>query len=312
MLRRRADLHDRLALGPRPSATHVGAWRPADRDHGPARLPLGRAVRSLELKPERDFVRSEFYNEVVRPNGDFHGVVALVRQTTDRTAATSPSAGSWARRTLPTATSRHFRRSCPTLPARWSSAGRWAAPIRGSDDLRFDDAMAVFDRIDLGLILCDAEGRPAYLNRRADALVARPPTGSPARAGRHLPRCCREETTPAASVRRPWLRRPARLVPASTPRPAPHSRDPDADRRPIPTRTPCCIRPVIAAEESKKRDLARAPPDRDDVRSSVQVLQEFYVQATRASRPDPLPHDIAVGLIRTWPASRSRRTPSRS
>jgi predicted nucleic acid-binding protein len=33
---------------------------------------------------------------------------------------------------------------------------------------------------------------------------------------------------------------------------------------------------------------------------SVQVLQEFYVQATRPTRPDPLPHAIAAGLIRTW------------
>src|SRR6202040_3643650 len=33
---------------------------------------------------------------------------------------------------------------------------------------------------------------------------------------------------------------------------------------------------------------------------STQVLQEFYVQATRPTRPDPLPHDIAAGLIVTW------------
>jgi len=33
---------------------------------------------------------------------------------------------------------------------------------------------------------------------------------------------------------------------------------------------------------------------------SVQVLQEFFVQATRASRADALPHDIAVSLIATW------------
>ena len=32
----------------------------------------------------------------------------------------------------------------------------------------------------------------------------------------------------------------------------------------------------------------------------MQVLQEFYVQATRPTRPDPLSHDIAAGLIRTW------------
>ena len=55
-----------------------------------------------------------------------------------------------------------------------------------------------------------------------------------------------------------------------------------------------------AADETKKRDRALDLMDRDDCVLSVQVLQEFYVQATRASRPDPLPHDIAVGLIRTW------------
>ncbi len=52
--------------------------------------------------------------------------------------------------------------------------------------------------------------------------------------------------------------------------------------------------------EARKRDIAIALLDADDVALSVQVLQEFYVQATRATRPDALPHDIAAGLIRTW------------
>ena len=39
---------------------------------------------------------------------------------------------------------------------------------------------------------------------------------------------------------------------------------------------------------------------RDDGALSVQVLQEFYVQATRATRPRPLPHETAVGLITAW------------
>ena len=33
---------------------------------------------------------------------------------------------------------------------------------------------------------------------------------------------------------------------------------------------------------------------------SVQVLQEFYVQATRPTRPDAILHESAVGLIRSW------------
>jgi predicted nucleic acid-binding protein len=52
--------------------------------------------------------------------------------------------------------------------------------------------------------------------------------------------------------------------------------------------------------ERAKRDVAIALLDRPDNGLSVQVLQEFYVQATRSSRPDALPHDIAVDLIRTW------------
>jgi predicted nucleic acid-binding protein len=52
--------------------------------------------------------------------------------------------------------------------------------------------------------------------------------------------------------------------------------------------------------EAFKRDIAIALLDADDIALSVQVLQEFYVQATRASRRDALSHDITVGLVRTW------------
>jgi predicted nucleic acid-binding protein len=58
--------------------------------------------------------------------------------------------------------------------------------------------------------------------------------------------------------------------------------------------------------------ISRDPDERDkelraneiltarDLALSVQVLQEFYVQATRASRPDPLSHDQAVGLVEAF------------
>jgi predicted nucleic acid-binding protein len=52
--------------------------------------------------------------------------------------------------------------------------------------------------------------------------------------------------------------------------------------------------------EAAKRDIAIALLDADDIALSVQVLQEFYVQATRVTRSDALPHEIAAGLIRTW------------
>ena len=54
--------------------------------------------------------------------------------------------------------------------------------------------------------------------------------------------------------------------------------------------------PVDAA----KRDRAIAVTQQTDNALSVQVLQEFYVQATRPTRPDAISHDAAVELIRAW------------
>jgi DNA-binding CsgD family transcriptional regulator len=143
-----------------PGAPRTAPWA--------TRLPLGRAVRSLELKPERDFIRSEFYNEVVRPNGDFYGVVALVQET--------PSHSSYVavRRVLGAAD--FADRDVAALQAILPHLARTLELRRtlGVADLRFAEALSVLDRIDLGLILCDAADRPAYLNRRAEALVARP------------------------------------------------------------------------------------------------------------------------------------------
>ena len=52
--------------------------------------------------------------------------------------------------------------------------------------------------------------------------------------------------------------------------------------------------------EAHKREIAIALLDTENIAISVQVLQEFYVQATRATRSDALAHEIAVGLVRAW------------
>jgi predicted nucleic acid-binding protein len=52
--------------------------------------------------------------------------------------------------------------------------------------------------------------------------------------------------------------------------------------------------------EASKREIAIALLDTENIALSVQVLQEFYVQATRVTRPDAVAHDIAVGLVHTW------------
>ncbi len=58
---------------------------------------------------------------------------------------------------------------------------------------------------------------------------------------------------------------------------------------------------VCAGETDRaKAEKARSLLRRDDLALSVQVLQEFYVQATRTTRTQPLTHDEAVALINLW------------
>lgn len=52
--------------------------------------------------------------------------------------------------------------------------------------------------------------------------------------------------------------------------------------------------------EKEKTRKAKALLGGADLALSVQVLQEFYVQATRPTRPDPLNHQEAVALIQHW------------
>lgn len=53
-------------------------------------------------------------------------------------------------------------------------------------------------------------------------------------------------------------------------------------------------------EDKAKKAVARKLLFRTDAGLSVQVLQEFYVQATRPTRPNCLSHTMACGLIEAW------------
>jgi predicted nucleic acid-binding protein len=53
-------------------------------------------------------------------------------------------------------------------------------------------------------------------------------------------------------------------------------------------------------EEADKARRANEILAAGDVGLAVQVLQEFYVQATRATRSDAITHEQAVGLIEAW------------
>jgi predicted nucleic acid-binding protein len=52
--------------------------------------------------------------------------------------------------------------------------------------------------------------------------------------------------------------------------------------------------------ERSKAVRANGILDEGDIGLSVQVLQEFYVQSTRASRFDAITHAQAAGLVEAW------------
>lgn len=56
----------------------------------------------------------------------------------------------------------------------------------------------------------------------------------------------------------------------------------------------------LGASEPSKSAIAAQILKSTDLALSVQVLQEFYVQATHPRRPDALSHDMAVKLIEKW------------
>lgn len=53
-------------------------------------------------------------------------------------------------------------------------------------------------------------------------------------------------------------------------------------------------------EDARKSTVAVVLLQAQDLALSVQVLQEFYVQATRPIRPQRLAHDEAASLISAW------------
>ena len=53
-------------------------------------------------------------------------------------------------------------------------------------------------------------------------------------------------------------------------------------------------------EEQQKQIVAKGLLEEDDIALSVQVLQEFYAQATRVSRPFALSRNVAAQFIESF------------
>ncbi|MBW8725234.1 MAG: helix-turn-helix transcriptional regulator [Inquilinus limosus] len=140
-------------------------------------VPVGLVTRSSAIQADQDYSRSLYYNEVVRPIGNFYAAVGLLEQTPAHRGLFAIGRPHGAENFADDDVAA-MQLLLPHL-ARVLDLRRRA----GEAERRADAIETVLDRVDLGVILVDAEGRPLYFNRPAEALLARADGLSVGRAG---------------------------------------------------------------------------------------------------------------------------------
>jgi DNA-binding CsgD family transcriptional regulator len=126
--------------------------------------PAG-AVRSSAVLDDREFERSAFYNEAVRPTGGFYAVVASLLRTREQKVFFIVG------RDLGREDyGQEDAAAVKTLLPHLAIAFRISHRLRAAD-LRNEAAAAALDRLDNGVVLLDAATRIAFANRTAEILL---------------------------------------------------------------------------------------------------------------------------------------------
>jgi DNA-binding CsgD family transcriptional regulator len=129
-------------------------------------IPVGAAIRSSAWQSDRDFARSTFYNEAIRPNGSFYAAVASLLRTSDRhvflIAARALGRDDYDAEDIA---------SMEVLVPHLVAAMRVSDRLRAAD-LRTEAAYAALERLGTGVILIDAAGRILFANPAAESVLA--------------------------------------------------------------------------------------------------------------------------------------------
>ncbi|MGF6880318.1 helix-turn-helix transcriptional regulator [Paraburkholderia sp. MM5477-R1] len=130
-------------------------------------IPVGTPLRQTSAISDADFRRSDIYNEAVRPEGGFYGIVAplvrLPRRQVHFSVGRNLGSMDFSDADLDAA-----KLIVPHLRTALDIRGRLAAA-----DLRAQGALDVVAELNVGVILLDAAMRPVLVNPCAEALAAR-------------------------------------------------------------------------------------------------------------------------------------------
>jgi DNA-binding CsgD family transcriptional regulator/PAS domain-containing protein len=129
------------------------------------RLPAGRPILRAERISDRDFVRGEFYNEVVRPTRCFHAVMTRLEREGQPDAFLVCS-----RRLSSENFSDEAAAAVRALAPHLASAVKLELRLRAADR-RAMDAAAALDALSAGVVVVDAALKPVLVNARALALA---------------------------------------------------------------------------------------------------------------------------------------------
>ncbi|KVS42490.1 helix-turn-helix transcriptional regulator [Burkholderia ubonensis] len=146
-------------------------------------IPVGTPLRQTSAISDADFMRSEIYNEAVRPAGGFYGIVAPLERAQGRDVyfcvCRDLGAADFSSNELDA-----MALIVPHLTTALKVQDRLAAA-----DLRAQGALDVIAQLNVGVILLDATLRPVFVNRCAEVLAARRDglllTGQAVAASRH-------------------------------------------------------------------------------------------------------------------------------
>jgi len=129
-----------------------------------ARAPLTVAVRERQVC-DRDLVRLDYYNDIMRPVGLWHAAIANVYRD-ERFLGALGIMRSRSQDPFTAAEMRRLRRLAPHL----NRAACVALRLKQME-ARADSAHAMVDRMSVGIALTDACGRVAHINRAARAIL---------------------------------------------------------------------------------------------------------------------------------------------
>ncbi len=130
-------------------------------------LPVGSVVPTSALIPEREYARTIFYNEGVRPIGAFHGLVVSPLRTPQLFVHLS-TGRRLGHQDFCTDDIAAMQKLVPHLVTALHVTRRLAAA-----DLRAAGASVALDRLDTGVILVDAAARILFANQTAEAVLSR-------------------------------------------------------------------------------------------------------------------------------------------